>query len=73
VNPIEERVFEFVASETGVHKRKLKLTTRVREDLRRDGGDAGEFFQSFAIKFDADLSPLWNNWDAYFGPEAVSR
>ena len=73
MNPIEERVFEFVASETGVRRRKLKLSTRLREDIRMDGDDAVEFFQAFATMFDADLSPLWNNWNGHFGPEAASR
>jgi AcrR family transcriptional regulator len=72
VNPIEERVFEFVASETGVRRRKLKLSTRLREDIRMDGDDAVEFFQAFAMMFDADLTSLWNNWDGHFGPEAAS-
>lgn len=72
MNPIEERVLEFVAGETGVRRRKLKLTTRLREDIRMDGDDAVEFFQAFAIMFDTDLSPLWNNWETDFGPEAVS-
>lgn len=72
VNSIEERVLEFVAGETGVRRRKLKLTTRLREDIRMDGEDAVEFFQAFAIMFDTDLSPLWNNWETDFGPEAVS-
>lgn len=72
VNPVEERVFEFVASETGVRRRKLKLTTRLREDIRMDGDDAVEFFQAFAMMFDTDLTTLWNNWDGHFGPEAAS-
>jgi hypothetical protein len=71
VNPIEERVFEFVASETGVRRRKLTLSTRLREDIRMDGDDAVEFFRAFAMMFDADLTPLWNNWDTHFGPEAA--
>lgn len=72
VNPLEERVFEFVATETGARRRKLKLSTRLCEDIRMDGDDAVEFFQAFAIIFDADLSSLWNNWDRHFGPEAAS-
>lgn len=72
MSPIEDRVFEFVASETGVRRRKLKLATRLREDIRMDGDDAIEFFQAFAGVFDADLTVLWNNWDSHFGPEAAS-
>ncbi len=69
---IEDRVFAFVAKETGFNRNKLSPTKTLGYDLGLDGADALEFFSTFKKEFELDLQDLYVHWDSYFGPEGVT-
>jgi hypothetical protein len=69
---IEDEVFDFVAKERGMKRKKLKLSDRLLVDLSMDGDDAVEFFEKFEQKFEVDLTYLQEHWTEYFGPEGIS-
>jgi hypothetical protein len=67
---IADQILEFTASERGMRRDKVKLGSRLLQDLGMDGDDAVEFFEKFGSQFRVDLTQLWKHWRSHFGPEA---
>jgi Protein of unknown function (DUF1493) len=67
----QDQIVEFTALQTGVRRAKVTLSTRLLQDLRMDGDDAVDFFESFGETFNVDLERLWLHWPHYFGPEGL--
>jgi acyl carrier protein len=61
------QVRQFIASFWYQDADKLRLSTRLEEDLGITGLDASEFLGEFARVFDVDLSDL--EFHKHFGPE----
>lgn len=69
---IEHQVTQMLARERGLPIEKIKLSSRLREDLGMDGDDAVEFFTEINQRFGMDLSTLQADWQRYFSPEGLS-
>lgn len=68
---IEHEVASMLA-EMGVREERLCPTARLLQDLRIDGDDAAGFFVAIGERFGTDLTALWEDWDAHFGPEGLA-
>jgi hypothetical protein len=64
---LTERVRQFIANFWRQRPEKLRLSTRLEEDLGMTGLDASEFLEAFAEAFDVDLTGL--EFHKHFGPE----
>ena len=64
-----DEIRDFISTETGVSKVKLKGKTRIYEDLKIDGSDAFELLKSFEQKFKVDMTGF--EYSSYFAPEGI--
>jgi hypothetical protein len=69
VGELERRILEFTAKERAIKAERVRLSSRLADDLGMDGDDAVEFFQAFGRDFNVDLNSLWQQWDRHFHPE----
>lgn len=69
MEPLEERVFRFVAGQTGVKVKKLTLDSRLLHDLGVDGDDATDFFDAYSKEFGVNIEKLRSDFGYYFGDE----
>ena len=53
---IEDEVFEAVARQSGIDKDKLRLDSRLKEDLNMDSLDEAEFAMGLEEKYDVIIS-----------------
>jgi hypothetical protein len=58
---IQDKVFNFIEDRLRVRRSSIDLNKSINFDLGMDGDDAVEFFETFAEKFELDLSLLGKN------------
>lgn len=63
----KEEVIEFISKSLSIPVRSIRDNSSVNSDLRVDGDDAVEFIESFAKRFDVDISKF--KFEQYFGAE----
>lgn len=69
---IKAEVLRLVVDQTGVVPDKVHTSSRLLHDLRMDGDDAVDFFNSVHERFGTDLTHLHEHWSEHFGPEGFS-
>jgi acyl carrier protein len=67
---LAEAVRSFVAEERGMKLKKVRMDSRLEEDLGMTGDDAAEFMEKFQEQFNVDLSGF--EFNKHFGPEGFN-
>ena len=67
---LADRVRAAVAQERAFPLSKVRLASRLEEDLGMTGEDAAEFLEAYAEEFGVDLSGI--NFPKHFGPEGCN-
>lgn len=60
------KVRTFLANELALPPDQINLTSRLRQDLKMQGGDAADIIEAFSLTFDVDITYFRAN--DYFGP-----
>jgi hypothetical protein len=68
---LEQDIVVFIADETGTRKDRVRLSSRLAQDIGMDGDDAVEFFEKFGEKFHVDLTTLSDHWYDHFRSEGL--
>jgi hypothetical protein len=68
---LEARIVTLLVEETGTRKERVRMCSRLREDIGMDGDDAVEFFEKFGDRFNVDLTDLHDRWGQHFSPEGL--
>jgi hypothetical protein len=69
---LEERIIAFTARERAMKVGRIRLDSRLSEDLGMDGDAAVEFFRAFGTDFNVNLDSLQQHWDRHFLSEGSS-
>lgn len=68
-DPLSARVLAFTARQLGLPSGRVRLQSRLLEDLGLDGDDAAAFMTAFAREFAVDLQDF--PFSRHFGPEGM--
>jgi hypothetical protein len=69
VDPLELEIRRWLSKELSVPLERISGTSTLEDGFGVTGDDAIELFQAYEKTFQVDISALWGEWRAFFGPE----